>query len=187
MRWSRHGDPLVRKYRPHPEPCHAPGCDRVGISKGLCDRHYRRLLDRGDISDPVFCPVCPRPDRAVIEARLMSGEPIKRVGKDIGILSVRTLRNHCAEHAGVALPEGITGKRCRVCDHPEVEEIDRLLVQRLKWDRLHPVNLPRSLTFKAIGRRFGFTGPSWFRHHITPEHQARRAQYELDRLAGLSA
>lgn len=32
--------------------CLANGCSRSAVSKGCCDKHYRRLLKRGNINDP---------------------------------------------------------------------------------------------------------------------------------------
>lgn len=191
QKMSRYGDPLAaHRKRPNGTGrgvCVLDGCDREVSSRGLCELHYRRVLHH-DTTDPPpeQCPVCTHSDRAVIEYHVMAGVPTKRVASWFGLHGL-TIRRHMERDAGFPVPGRPTGKPCQVCTHPDVDEIDRLLEQRLTYDRHHPVSLPGHLTFKAIGLRFGFEGLNWFRNHITPEHQAKRAVYELGRLEALTS
>lgn len=47
-RWSRSGDPLLKKRADHGEGCSVDGCDNPHRSLGYCEAHYLRNLRYGD-------------------------------------------------------------------------------------------------------------------------------------------
>lgn len=110
-----------------------------------------------------------------VETLLLSGEPIESVADLIG-RSVQAVYYHIRHADLPELPTRI-GRRCSVCLHPMVWDIDDALADRVERGN------PRG-SLAEIERAFGVGGHS-LRNHATAEHQQRRALYELGRLNAL--
>lgn len=175
-------------------PCTIEGCDRPNHARGLCPLHYQRLRQTGDVEvrgqTYYRCQVCHHPLREWIEVAYVGGvltlQEIAEVAGFGGARPDKPIFRH-AQHAGLPRTRILKGARCPVCWHPQVDDIDAALTERGKYpanERGHRLGCPPPLMLPAIAERFGLTFDN-VRTHSLPEHQERRARYEIARLEAL--
>lgn len=193
-RYLRHGDPLVTIRAKYPDgaECSVTGCPSPPVGRWLCDRHHACLMKHGhtDVAAPTTCAVCAHADRRSIDFWLGYGKSHWEIATSFPGLSRDQIGRHCRLHTPVpTFPAAL--RRCLVCQHPDIEEIDELLDARHHYRTEHPMGrgyrFPKHLRLDVMAERFGLTGANSFTQHDTPEHQQRRALYELGRLNALSS
>lgn len=191
VRWSTRGDPgpaepeRVATYAG--TLCAVPDCQTQARRNGLCDKHEARRKRTGNPLTTYRrrCAICSSPRRDEINLRIYDGEFAKVIGEMVG-LSPSAVGNHIRFHLGMSSVRRT--KECRVCSHPDVDDIDEALEARKLYP---PRKAPPELQFAEIANRFGLPIPpsgeavSIFKNHMTPGHQQRRALYELGRLNAL--
>lgn len=182
-RWRRGSDltPPIANHSPNRLPCSVPGCTALTHGRGWCLDHYTNWRRRGDpMSRPTpstRCGACRHPSAASLDLDLLGGVDAVLVASTYSI-GHSTVARHRTNHLGMVPIRGAHSP-CTVCSHPESAEIDDLWSMRGQH-RFQPPHLRSS----AIAERFGVTVSALHRHD-TPEHQQRRAQYELGRLNAL--
>jgi len=141
------------------------------VIRGWCHKHHYRWENHGDplALGPPGCSVCVHPERQEIELAVANGEPWVSIGRRFGI-NKSAPRNH-ADHASIPVPERWPGPRCRVCEHPDADEIEDLIT--LGWSN------------GDIARRFGFPNYKTVWNHNRPEHQEKLTRHQWARLNAL--
>lgn len=199
-RLLRYGDPLAptpdRRRNP-PRCCEVDGCGQPHAARGLCSTHYGqwRKSMKPKIDGPGSgwwrgCSVCRHPNGKTVDLMLMMGEPIERAAELVG-KSVQSIYWHM-EHTGLPIPPRRKGRRCSVCEHPDVDDIDAD-IERYYRELQKPVvyrgRRAPTKRRKVVGE---WSIPSlelkWglnLKAHASVEHQQRRAAYALARLNAL--
>lgn len=176
-RYRRHGDPLVggeikRPIQYNGAACGIIGCGRPAQSLGWCKAHYNRWVKTGDVNAarPVgrACGVCLSPDRIGIEAAILSGEPSGTTAARVGVPAY-TIQYHKVNH--LHYKPGPGQPSCKVCDHPDLDEIEMRFIQG-------------RVSRAQISRTFGVS-ESTLRQHFTPTHGDLLAAREAERLAAV--
>lgn len=191
-RFHKYGDPLAGGtfQDERPTTCVVPNCDRDVSARGRCGMHYQRWYhsagrdsERTDVPSRQGqrpCIICVHPDRGRIEGDLVAGCHMIAVSRryEVGLGS---LRRHVPDHFPIQTPNC----RCTACDHAQVYEIDELLMlRRSVMQIMGGQRVKGTLSISNIAKRYDLA-TDVLRHHDTPEHQARRINYELSRLNAL--
>lgn len=192
-RWLRKGTMEISRLPPDPQRiCSVDGCPRPSAARGWCKQHYTHWHKHGhptEYNGPGQgwrprgeCPVCSSSQAASIDVMLFGGSPMRSLQSNVGI-TMGGIRRHARECLG--LPEVTGTNRCIVCSHDLVDEIDAILEKRREIKARTGRKLFRDeWGLRSIAERFDVSKHSVYQHD-TPEHQQRRALYELGRLNAL--
>lgn len=188
--YHRTGSPIPWQWVQGKEACAVADCDTAARVSGWCNNHYARWRRHGNPEidkRSTGCSICHHPDRAAIEQLMFAGESRDAILSRYDFSSGPLVRHRKC----LGLPK-LGHTLCRVCQHPDLEEIDALIDRRDAWVSTHSAKRPPSdLQWLHIAQRFGFdvATPSQaskvFQYHRSVPHAQARALHELGRLNAL--